>query len=184
MITFISNLCSSMSKWISVGEACWRFLTHIVYHQHLYKIHQKQSTKLEIGLSTNHFHKFCWNICLQVTKHENISKWAKSTTPTQFSPSKRRSKGHVPDATRPKTPWEPAPSLARIPSWEGGGDWSRSTVGRPPPGVARPLLHMTVSRSHAEAVHAAIPAKIAANLAPSPQCMEACKVASIPPLHL
>jgi hypothetical protein len=48
-------------------------------------------------------------------------------------------------------------------------------VGRPPPGVARPLLHKVVSRSYAEAVHAGISTKIAMNIAPPPQRMEACK---------
>ena len=41
--------------------------------------------------------------------------------------------------------------------------------------TARPLLRKAVSRSHAEVVHASIPTKIAVNLAPPPQCMEACK---------
>jgi hypothetical protein len=49
------------------------------------------------------------------------------------------SKGHVPDATGPKAPWECAPSPTRSPPCEGGGDWSRSRVSRPV-GLAAPHL--------------------------------------------
>ena len=49
-------------------------------------------------------------------------------------------------------------------------------LGSPPPHcVAHPLVCKAVSRSHAEAVHVGIPTKIAVNLAPPPQRMEACK---------
>jgi hypothetical protein len=44
--------------------------------------------------------------------------------------TKERRKEHVPDMIEPKAPWEHAPSLARSPPCEGGGDRSQSRGSR------------------------------------------------------